>query len=199
MRLDNKLTVDQIAERLDISRTTAYQWIGDLEIPRTKPRPEARRRAAEANRDRAQLKWDVAYKAGTIQFPELVSQPTFRDFICMYIGEGYKKDRNVVSICNSDPAVLTLAERWMSQLTKQPITFALQYHADQDVPALLQFWSEKLPVEPGAIRLQRRSNSNNLTGRTWRSRYGDLTIRAGDTYLRARIQAWMDMVRADWS
>lgn len=48
------------------------------------------------------------------------------------------------------------------------------------------------------IKLQRKSNSKQLAGRSWRSRHGVLTMRIDDTLLRARMQAWMDRIHEDW-
>jgi hypothetical protein len=56
-----------------------------------------------------------------------------------------------------------------------------------------------LPVDPESIKFQRKSNSGQLAGRIWRSKYGVLQVRVSDTYLRARLDAWMDRVRADWA
>jgi len=63
---------------------------------------------------------------------------------------------------------------------------------------LCEFWGKLLEVEPSSIRFQRKSNSGQMAGRTWRSRYGVLQVRASDTYLRARLDAWMDRLRAEW-
>jgi hypothetical protein len=56
-----------------------------------------------------------------------------------------------------------------------------------------------LGIDGAAIRMQRKSNSGQLTGRVWRSRYGVLTVVVHDTYLRARLQAWIDRIRDDWA
>lgn len=114
------------------------------------------------------------------------------------IGEGTKRNRNTVAICNSDPTVMELGVRWIGQLSQRKMDFALQFHADQHIEMLLGFWSNRLKIPADSIRLQRKSNSNGLTGRTWRSRFGVLTVTSYDTYLRARLQAWMDMVRNEW-
>jgi hypothetical protein len=55
-----------------------------------------------------------------------------------------------------------------------------------------------LDIKPSAIKLLRKSNSNQLSGRAWRSRHGVLSVRVQDTLLRARMQAWMDRLRAEW-
>ena len=140
---------------------------------------------------------EEAYERGVAEFEALAEDPTFRDFICMYIGEGYKRDRNRVSIGNSDPSVVLLGSRWIRALGRNPVRYAVQYHADQDVAELQRFWGSLVGVDR-AILLQRKSDSNGLSGRTWRSRYGVLTVDCADTYLRARLQAWIDRVQAEW-
>jgi hypothetical protein len=80
----------------------------------------------------------------------------------------------------------------------EQVGYALQYHADQPLDKLLAFRAARLDIAVEMIKLLRKSNSNRLQGRTWRSEYGVLTVRVGDTMLRARLQAWMDRVREDW-
>jgi hypothetical protein len=150
-------------------------------------------------REKFRARREAAYRQGRDEFPILLGEPTFRDFLCMYIGEGYKRDRNRVSICNSDPAVVRLGATWISRLAKNPVAFEFQHHADQDPKEICAFWADLLKVEPSAIKFQRKSNSGELAGRLWRSKYGVLQIRTADTYLRARLDAWMDSVRIEWA
>ena len=193
------MTLDEITERLALPRTTVFYWIKDIPIP---PRPRlatpGQRKGNEKMVATFKAKRDAAYAQGRAEFAELAQLPTFIDFVCLYIAEGHKRCRNDVSIGNSDPDVVRLANFWLRQLSNRPVRFAIQYHADQDVDDLRRFWSEIVGVEPEVISLQRKSNSNRLTGRTWRSRYGVLTVRTSDTYLRARLQAWMDRVKDRW-
>jgi transcriptional regulator with XRE-family HTH domain len=77
-------------------------------------------------------------------------------------------------------------------------TYMFQYHADQDPEYLVRFWSSGLGVDPGLIRPQRKSNSGQLSGRTWRCKHGVLTVRASDTALRMRLQAWIDRQQDGW-
>jgi hypothetical protein len=46
--------------------------------------------------------------------------------------------------------------------------------------------------------MQRKSNSNQLKGRTWRSVHGVLRVRVCDTQLRAKLEGWMDRLRESW-
>jgi transcriptional regulator with XRE-family HTH domain len=203
LRIKKKLSLLEIAERLALPKTTVYYWIRDLPDPTIKYRDSparARGRAKAARRNVAKYKAlrDAAYRRGWDEHPRLAQEPTFTDFVCMYIGEGYKRNRNTVSLANSDPRVIRLADHWVRRFSQNPVTYSLQYHADQDPEYLVRFWSFGLGVDPTLILHQRKSNSGQLSGRTWRSRYGVLTVRAHDTPLRARLQAWMDRTQDQW-
>ncbi|HEY2535706.1 MAG TPA: hypothetical protein VGI24_01840, partial [Solirubrobacteraceae bacterium] len=71
-------------------------------------------------------------------------------------------------------------------------------HADQDLSALCSFWGSMLEIDPSTIKLLRKSNSNQLEGRTWRSAHGVLTVSVDDTLFRAHLQAWIDRLRGEW-
>lgn len=199
LRREKKLTIDELADRLALSRTTIYYWVRDLPIERKRERMRAAALAASRVTSRKhRLLREEAYRCGIDEFPALVLEPTFRDFVCMYIGEGYKRSRNKVALGNSDPAVVKLATCWIMRFAANPVRFEIQYHADQDLQKLVEFWSEYLDVTAEAIRHQRKSNSGQMNGRIWRSRYGVMSVVAGDTMLRARLQAWMDCVQEQW-
>jgi len=201
LREDRKLTIDEIAERLALNRTTVYYWVKDIEIPRKPGKgfaSEAQQKGTLAMQEKFRRARGAAYIEGFEEFEELAKDLTFRDFICMYIGEGYKRSRNEVAICNSDPAVVKLADTWIRRFSVNPIRYSIQYHADQSLDELRAFWSEHLDIDPQAIKFQRKSNSNQLTGRKWRSKYGVLNVSAGDTRFRSRLQAWMELTKADW-
>ncbi|MBK8294790.1 MAG: hypothetical protein IPK93_08500 [Solirubrobacterales bacterium] len=198
LRVNQDMTIDDIAECLAISRTTVFYWVKNLHIPKTEKQSAARLRASEANRARAQQKRMDAYEDGARMFPDLIQEPTFRDFICMYIGEGYKRNRNCVSICNSDPKVVKLGNDWILRFSRNPVTYSVQFHADQSMDELALFWSDELDIKPHQVKFQRKSNSSQLKYRKWRSKYGVLAVNAGDTYFRARLQAWIDLVKAEW-
>jgi len=94
--------------------------------------------------------------------------------------------------------VILHGTRWIRRLSERPPIFWLQFHADQDPVKLVGFWSDLLDAPSEAFRFLRKSNSNQLTGRIWRSRYGVLSVTVSDTYLRARLQAWMDLTQQSW-
>ena len=203
LRISKRLTIDEIAERLALPRTTIFHWVRDLPVSRSSFDPSraaaARRRAIESTRTKHRLLREAAYNEGRHVFDALSRDPTFRDFVCLYLAEGYKRNRNRVSICNSDPAVVMLGARWINQLSARKVIYSVQYHEDQDLRTLQRFWSALLRIDPDRVLLQRKSNSKRLTGRHWRSQHGVLAVTTSDTYFRARLQAWMDLVRSSWA
>jgi excisionase family DNA binding protein len=202
LRIRRKLTIDELAERLALSRSTIYYWVRDLPIPGSGSGggwpASARAKAARANKRKHRLLRDAAYAEGVARFEDLAAQPGFRDFVCLYIAEGYKRSRNEVAICNSDAAVLQVSLAWIRALTSKPISFSIQYHADQNLDELRSFWGTTLGFDGDAIRAQRKSNSGQMGGRASRCRHGVLTLRVYDTYFRARLQAWIDRVKHEW-
>jgi hypothetical protein len=203
LRVTKKLSLDEIAERLALPKTTVYYWIKDLPLGRTRRETgwpdSARRKGNAAMRRKYRLLREDAYERGAAEYDVLINVPTFRDFVALYIAEGYKRCRNVVSIANSDERVIVVAVSWMRRLTNHALTYSVQYHADQNLDEVCAYWGAVLGIDGSTIALQRKSNSNQLKHRTWRSKHGVLTVRVSDTLLRARLQAWIDRIRDDWA
>jgi AcrR family transcriptional regulator len=198
LRAEKHLSVDEIAERLALPKTTIYYWVRDLPLGRPR-RGSAGQRKGNRNMQRNYaVRRAAAYLLGRIEFSDLLAEPTFRDFVCLYMAEGYKRSRNTVSVCNSDPAIVVLCARWVRRFARNPVKYSVQYHADQDLQVLRDFWAHTIGVAPADIRLQRKSNSGRLSGRTWRSKYGVLQVYAGDTLFHARLEAWMHSLQEQW-
>src|SRR5436309_1244580 len=89
---------------------------------------------------------EAAYAQGQAEYDELLSVPTFRDFVVLYIAEGYKRSRNTASLCNSDPAIVALAAGWLQRLSGRIPTVSVQYHADQNTKTLGAFWGQTLGI-----------------------------------------------------
>jgi hypothetical protein len=198
LRVERRLSIVEIAERLGLPKTTIFYWVRDIPLQRPRRANPGQRRGNRGMRRKYRELREAAYAEGALEFRELAAIPTFTDFVCLYIAEGYKRQRNTVSLANSDPKVVALAARWIRRFSRNPVRFFLQYHADQNVEQLRCVWGEVVGVDPSEIGLQRKSNSNQLRKRTWRSRHGVLTVRACDTLLRARLQAWMDCLQETW-
>ena len=198
LRVDRHLSLDEIAERLALPKTTVYYWIRDLPLGRSKRWSVGQRRAARAMQNKWRLRREAAYAQGEAEYDELVRLPTFRDFVALYIAEGYKRSRNEVSLCNSDPRLVLMVAQWMRRLSTKGLQVRVQHHADQTPTDLQAFWSQLLHVRPADVRCFRKSNSGQLRTRIWRCQHGVATVAVYDTLLRARLQAWIDRIRQDW-
>jgi hypothetical protein len=198
LRTTRQMTLDEIVERLALPKTTVYHWIKDLPIPRTSKQSEVQRNSTTAMQAKFAALREEAYQQGVAEAPELLQNPTFRDFVVLYMAEGTKRDRNKVGFVNSDPKLIKLSHDWFTQLANRKFYYALQYHTDHDVDELKLFWANLLNIQPEVIRPTRKSNSNQLSGRQFRSVHGLLTIEVNDTYFRAKLQAWMDIIKSQW-
>jgi hypothetical protein len=192
------LALGEIAERLKLPKTTVYYWIQDIPIARTERQTRAQQIGSQANRDKHARLREAAYNEAYENAAQTLSDQHFRDFIILYMAEGYRRSRNAVSLCNSNPQIIALANHFIVALATNKVGYCLQYYADQETLDLLQFWSDLLKIDPGCIKMLPKSNSGRLSGRNWRCEYGVFDVRASDTLLRARIQAWMDFIHQEW-
>ena len=197
LRTEQHMTLDEITERLSLPKTTIYHWIKDLPAP---PRRQhlGQRLGTEAMQAKFAALRAAAYQQGIAEAPVLLQDLTFRDFVVLYMAEGRKRNRNRVEFVNSDSQMVRLANRWICEFAKNPVTYRIQYHTDHDLEELRQYWGGILTVQPDTIDVLRKSNSGQLARRQFRSRYGLLSISVSDTYFRARLQAWMDFIKAQW-
>lgn len=193
--LDDGMSVSDIARKLDIARSTVDGW---LKPYTAKNRSEGQQRKSEAMKAHYESLRDEAYQEAREQASELLADPFFRDFVAMYIGEGYKKSLNDVAIANSNPPIMLMAQHFLMKLTDNKLLYDIQVHISQDEQELKQFWGDFLTIDPQQITTIRVSTSDQSSGRKFNSEYGVLTIRVGDTYLRARLEAWMEHLRELW-
>jgi hypothetical protein len=200
LRSSARMSLDEIAECLALPKTTIYYWIKDIPLGRERDQTTAQKAGTAAMKAKYSAKREAAYQQGLSEFEELGKIPTFRDFVILYMAEGSKTSRNQVALVNSDVAIVKLADRWIKSLTHKPhmVNYQMQYHMDHDEDELKRYWAAQLSIDPALVHSMRKSNSNQLQGRKFRSVYGLLTVRIGDTYLRSRLQAWIDTVKSQW-
>ena len=141
----------------------------------------------------------AAYEEGIAIYDLRKDDKLFRDFIVIYLTEGFRKTEHSPAISNSNPNILKLSKYIVEQFTSKIIDVTIQYYEDHNTDKLRQYWSEQLNVLPESIRMLPKTNAGKLPGRKWNSQYGVASIRWHDTYLRCKIQAWMDCLQAEWA
>lgn len=194
LRVEQRLTVDELAVRLSLPRSTIYYWVRDLPLGDGAcgdTHREASGRVSRASRD-------AAYEEGLETFEELSAQPTFRDFVCIYLVQGEHRDRTRVALTNSDPAVMRLVSRWLRRLTDKAPFLSLRYGPGQSLRELRRFWGEVTGAEPRSIRVRGSCAEGPGEDPAPGPPHGRLTVAVEDTLLRARLQGWMHRARESW-
>lgn len=191
-------SIDEIADATGVSRSTVYSWVKDIRLPgRTGAQAERLRFAQEQMQAKYAKLRQEAYDS--IDPAKVLAVPLMRDFTVMYLGEGYRRNRNVVQICNTNPAIMRMAIVAISRLEPEgEPTFKLKLYPDHKPRTEKRFWAEQVGIKPSQIELWADAQKQKPTNRR-RSEHGILYASWGDTYLRSKIQALMDAVLADWS
>ncbi len=210
LRKTQGLSLNELAEALGVSRSTIRYWVKDLIKPdEVSPDRQTKRaeklkenqRAATAGMQAkcAALRQD-AYNAAYSIATQTLQDQDIRDFVVLYLAEGYRKGRNAVALTNSNPHIVRFAHNCMRRLsTNTHFYYSFQYHADQDPETLKGFWAAYLGIDTVHIRPVRKTNSGHLKGRRFACQYGIFQIQVGDTFFRSRLQALMDAVQAEWA
>lgn len=191
-------SLDKISKMLNTKRTTVYYWIKDIKAKINKQKPNAKL-ATEAMQKKYKLLREAAYEEGIEIYKLRKNDKLFRDFIVIYLTEGTRKTKNTPAISNSNPAILRLSKHIIEQFTKKNIDIIVQYYEDHNTDKLRQYWATQLNVLPESIKMLPKSNAGKLSGRKWNSPNGIAQIRWYDTYLRCKIQAWMDKLQEEWA
>ena len=202
------IALTEICKRMSLGRSTIHYWIKDIPIDvsrasgdkRTEAQIKGQQKGSRANSICAQKKREEAYSEAFQNAELLLKEKDLRDFIVLYSAEGYRRNRNVVNFVNSNPVMVKMCYNVMKRIAnkERPFRFYLQCHIDNDDKKLKSFWAELLSVPSDEIRIIRRSNSGELSGRKWRSTLGVLSVVVHDTYFRSKIQALMDYVEREW-
>jgi hypothetical protein len=126
LRLTKHLSLDEIAAHLSLPKTTVYYWIKDLPLGRDRRASPGQRKGNLAMQAKYRRLREEAYERGRLEYPSLILEPTFRDFVVLYIAEGFKRNRNCVWITNSDERVVAVSARWIARLSRKSLIYAVR-------------------------------------------------------------------------
>lgn len=196
-----RMSLTDICERLGMSKTTVWYWIKDIdvEIAKTHRQTRAQKIGSRSNKRKCAARRQQWYDEAMATAKSEGLTAELRDFVVMYMGEGHRRDRNTVEICNSNPTIMLMSHRVMCRESeKQRFDYSLKYHIDNDIGRLQGYWAKLLGINAEQIALGLKPNSNNLSKRQWACVHGVLHVRVGDTKFRMKLQAWMDYVTEQW-
>ena len=152
LRTQQQYSLDQLVECLSLPKTTIYEWVKAYPLNRAPLRTEVQYNGTKRMQAIYTAKREAAYQQGVDEAPALLQDPAFRDFVVLYMAEGYRRNKNVVALANSNPAIVKLAYKILVQFSRQKFRFSIQYHADHDLDELCQFWGDQLGIPPQTIK-----------------------------------------------
>jgi hypothetical protein len=193
------LSIDDLCSHFrGISRSTIFYWVKNIPIPRTKNQIYVQTLATKAAVKKHKDKWEKAYNEALEESPNKFKSPMFRDFIILYITEGFRRTRWAPMVANSNPVIMSVCNYWFKELSNKKIEYILRLYEDHDFKKTLSFWSNLLSIKKEQIEVMKKNNNCKMKTRNWRNEWGILTIRVNDTYFRSRLQAYMDYLQKIW-
>lgn len=137
----------QIKEELGISKSTLSSWLHDMplssarlaELQNTEIQIEKTR---ETKRKKKEARRAVVYTQVAHDI-ECSHNMDFVNGFYLYWGEGTKTAEYVISLTNTDPAIIRCFVEWLKVLgvDKKSVKVKLHMYSDQDEDELQKFWS----------------------------------------------------------
>jgi len=186
-----------ICERLSLNKSTVHYWIKGIKYERDK-QTYGQQRGTQAMVRKYKTLRKEAYDKAFEEAPALLKNNYFRDFILLYMTEGFRRTGHSVNLANSNPAIVRTFNDWLIKLTEKDIKYILRIHDDHDVKAAVSYWSKYLGIGKKKIKVNLKNNTSRMKTRNWRNLHGILTVQCCDTYLRSAIEAYMDTVEKSW-
>jgi hypothetical protein len=135
-------TLQDIADELDVSKSSVSVWVRDVEFV-----PSPRRTARRRGPNRLQVAKQAEIESLLAEGRRRVGRLSEREFLvagaALYAGEGSKRDREV-GFANSDPRMILFFLAWLRHffgIDEERLRLRLYLHEDLDLDAAIRFWS----------------------------------------------------------
>lgn len=136
------LTLQQIATRLGISKSSVSLWVRDVPFtpskrrhgPRLRPHPQQLAKAQQIEESNVQ---------GLATIGQLNEAAFLVAGVALYAGEGSKRDHSV-GFANSDPAMIRLRCAWLRrffEIDESRLRMRVYLHQGLDLEVAEEFWS----------------------------------------------------------
>lgn len=187
-------SLNEITEELSVPKGTIYSWIKEIKIEKKKSVPNVEKMNA-GRRNKLLAQYDEAYQNGLIEFEKNRNNVLFRDFIVVFLTEGYRKSKSSVEITNTNHKMILMCNN-IFRLYSDNVRYKVIYHDDRNLNMILDFWSELLGIEKSDIRTH--TKRSNLSGRSEACDNGIMHIMVHDFKLRHMMRAWVDKIEEEW-
>lgn len=160
------LSYSQIKEKMGLSKSTLSNWLSQYPLSDKRMRelrdwsPRRIEKCRVTKLINRQNKLDDIYLRVKKDIKNLNKRETFLAGLFLYWGGGGKTSRSTVSITNTDPSVLKLFIKWMTDMgiSKKRIRVRLQLYQDMNLNKEIKFWSDTLIISEGQFRKPRVKN-----------------------------------------
>ena len=198
----------QIKKELGMSKSTLSQWL--RKYPLTKEQIDSLRGKSEVRiekyretmRRKREERFDKYYNEEKALWLPLSKRELFIAGLFLYWGEGNKSQRNMLSINNTDPAVIQFALFWVIKslnVQKSDVRLQLHLYSDMDIDKELVYWCNVLKVKKHQFNKPYIKQSKRADIDQKGFGHGTCGIQIGNTVLKERIlaliQAMGDYVR----
>lgn len=149
---------NMISQRLGLAKSTLSGWLSDIPY---KPNQEVLRRiqagpskSAQRSHAKRMEETKMAKEFARKELGTLTKRDLWMIGIGLYIGEG-SKSYDQVRIVNSNPEIVRLSIKWLTQICRVPTThISLRIHAypDNDPKKALQYWIKVTRLPRGQFK-----------------------------------------------
>ncbi len=198
LREEEQLSIDGLAARLSVKRTTVYGWIRDIPLSKGTDRRVYALNASRAMSAKYKQKRKAAYEAAAQKVSEWMQDRQFRDFVVLYLAEGSRRTRYSLAISNTDPDIIRIGYSNLQRFSSKNFYFYLLCHSEVEREKAVRFWADVLKIPKERIEIfgkPMRKSSRTIVA----SSHGVMTVRVNDCYAREAMQACMDWMKADWA
>lgn len=191
-------SIDSICTKFGLSKGTVWPWIKDMPLARNRVKnniEENRQKATRAYKEKCKKLRQEAKENAAHEYIQHSKDITFRDFVCTYLGEGTRKGKHHVAVVNSNPNIVKLSSRWISKLTKNKILYDLRIYDDLCEQSVKEYWSKQLGISLSQINVLKKVGGTKTNNKL---KYGTMTVRVTDTYLKIKLHEWMNELQKEW-
>ncbi len=198
------LSYRELHAKLRIPKSTLSDWFSNKDWSneiKTRLDKKARKghivRIIELDRIRG-LNLEKVYNDARLEarteFETLKYDPLFIAGIMLYWGEGNKKNKNRVSLTNTDPDMIRLFVRFLTHACRIPterISAQVLIYPDHDAKTCIDFWSASSSIVSSKFTkctvIKGRHKTNRLP-------YGICMVNVSSTYLKEKVKAWLNIL-----
>lgn len=189
---------------LSLNRGTLSRWIKDVELTQTQRQKiyeDSKIRRIEnyiitvkARRKRIE---EEAYKTEFKNLGHIKDRDLFMAGLFLYLGEGSKSNRHLISISNSNPEIIRFAKFWLTRILFVPeskLRIQLQLYRDMNIAKEIGFWSKSLCIPKHQIikPYVKKTSSKVIDHPTFG--HGTCNIYLSNTILKGRIMASIKVI-----